>query len=54
VVPLLNLDGRLRLPDGEWMLGSSEVRTICACSTAHFNAVLKAGPQPLLAAEPAP
>jgi hypothetical protein len=53
VVPLLNLDGRLRLPDGEWMVGSSTVRTVIGCSTAHFNAAL-VGQQPLRASEPAP
>jgi hypothetical protein len=53
VVPLLNRDGRLPMPDG-WWSGTSTDRTICACSVACFNAALKAGQQPLRAAETAP
>jgi hypothetical protein len=52
VIPLLNRDGRLPMPDG-WWSGTSTDRTLCACSVAHFNATL-AGHQPLRAAELAP
>jgi hypothetical protein len=53
VVPLLNRDGRLPMPEG-WWSGTTPERTICACSVACFNAALKAGQQPLRAAETAP
>jgi hypothetical protein len=52
MVPLLNRDGRLPMPDG-WWSGTTPERTITACSTAHFGAAMT-GQQPLRTAEPAP
>jgi hypothetical protein len=53
VVRALTDHGRMTPPPGWWAQTGRNV-TVTACCTDHFNAALKAGQQPLRAAEPEP